>query len=176
MLVPQPFFAVVQLAAISPPGVARGRFVAGQQSGLAGFKSAPSSSAETLPVRHSGNASGNHGAPLRDRVHLPTYLPSFAVVSARTGSAVRKVLPCPQSATGVHQSTFFTSATATSTSNFLRLPDNPSFPDESSVARCPLLRLPLESLHQQLCTCEKIAGACASPRAPKLRNRRIPVV
>ena len=52
-------------AAISPPGVARGRFVGGQQSGLA----------EPLPVPHRGDARGNHGAPLHDRVHLPTYLP-----------------------------------------------------------------------------------------------------
>ena len=36
----------------------------------------PSLSAEPLPVRHSGNASGNHGAPLHDRVHVPTYLPT----------------------------------------------------------------------------------------------------
>ena len=35
----------------------------------------PSSSAEPSPVRRSGNASGNHGAPLQDRMHLPTYLP-----------------------------------------------------------------------------------------------------
>ena len=68
----------VTLAAISPPGVARGRFVAGYKSGLAGWVSRlPSSSAEPLPVRHSGKASGNHGAPLHDRVHLPTYLPHF---------------------------------------------------------------------------------------------------
>ena len=58
----------VTLAAISPPGVARGRFVGGQQSGL------PSSRAKPLPVRHRGDARGNHGAPLHDRVHLPTYL------------------------------------------------------------------------------------------------------
>ena len=37
----------------------------------------PSSSAQPLPVCHSGNASGNHGAPLHDRVHLPTYLPTY---------------------------------------------------------------------------------------------------
>ena len=34
----------------------------------------PSSRAEPLPVRHRGDARGNHGAPLHDRVHLPTYL------------------------------------------------------------------------------------------------------
>ena len=30
-----------------------------------------------VPVRHSGNASGNHWAPLHDRVHPPTYLPTY---------------------------------------------------------------------------------------------------
>ena len=34
----------------------------------------PSSRAEPLPFRHRGDATGNHGAPLHDRVHLPTYL------------------------------------------------------------------------------------------------------
>ena len=57
----------VTLAAISPLGVARGRFVGGQQS-----------RAEPLPVRHRGDARGNHGSPLHDRVHLPTYLPTWA--------------------------------------------------------------------------------------------------
>ena len=33
-----------------------------------------SSGAEPLPVRHRGDARGNQGAPLHDRVHLPTYL------------------------------------------------------------------------------------------------------
>ena len=37
----------------------------------------PSSRAEPLPVRHRGDARGNQGAPLHDRVHLPTYLPLF---------------------------------------------------------------------------------------------------
>ena len=38
----------------------------------------PSSRAEPHPVRHRGDARGNHEAPLHDRVHLPapTYLPS----------------------------------------------------------------------------------------------------
>ena len=65
----------VTLAAISPPGVARARFVWGHQSGLADVSRLPSSSAEPPPVRHSGNASRKHGAPLHDRVHhLATYL------------------------------------------------------------------------------------------------------
>ena len=65
----------VTLPAISPPGVARGRFVGGHQSGLAGCKPPPLSRAEPLPVRHRADARGNHGAPLHDRVHLPIYLP-----------------------------------------------------------------------------------------------------
>ena len=63
----------VTLAAISPPGVARGRFVGGHQSGLAGSKPPPRSTRGPLPVCHRGNARGNHGAPLHDRVRLPTY-------------------------------------------------------------------------------------------------------
>ena len=59
-------------AAISPPVVARGRFVGGQQSGLGDVSRLPSSHAEPLPVRHRGDAEGNYGAPLHDRVHLPT--------------------------------------------------------------------------------------------------------
>ena len=66
----------VTLAAISPPGVARGRFVAGHKSGSAGCKSPPlfkrgASSYSSQRQRQ------NHGAPLHDRVHLPTYLPHF---------------------------------------------------------------------------------------------------
>ena len=55
-----------------------------------------SSSAEPLLVRHSGNASGNHEAPLQARVHTPTYLGSkwpryklledaFALLSVKIG-------------------------------------------------------------------------------------------
>ena len=62
-------------AAISPPGVAQGRFVGGQQSGLAGCKPPPLFTHGPLPVRQRGDARGNQGAPLHDRVHLPTYLP-----------------------------------------------------------------------------------------------------
>ena len=67
----------VTLAAISPPGDAQGRFVRGQQSGLAGCKSPPLCRCGASSGRHSGTASGNHGAPLHDRVHLPTYLPTY---------------------------------------------------------------------------------------------------
>ena len=65
----------VTLAAISPPGVARGRFVWGQQSGLAGSKPPP---LFTRGAR--GDARGKHGAPLHDRVHLPTYLPIYIYI------------------------------------------------------------------------------------------------
>ena len=41
----------------------------------------PSSSAEPLPVCDSGNASRNHGAPLHDRLHLPTYLPGVDLLA-----------------------------------------------------------------------------------------------
>ena len=58
------------LAATSPHGVARGRFVEGHQIGLAG-----SSSAGLFLYRYKSDARGNHGAPLHDRVHLPIYLP-----------------------------------------------------------------------------------------------------
>ena len=81
--------------------------------------------------------------------------PSFANVSACPASAVTEVLPCPESATEVHRSTFSTLATATGTWGFLRLPNNPNFPGQSSVASCPELRLPLGSSHPQLCICEK---------------------
>ena len=44
----------------------------------------PSSCAEPLPVRHRGDARGNHGAPLHDRVHLPTYLPMLKLGAIQT--------------------------------------------------------------------------------------------
>ena len=62
-------------AAISPPGAAQGRFVGGQQSGLAGCKPPLLFMCKASSVRHRGDARENHGAPLHDRVHLPTYLP-----------------------------------------------------------------------------------------------------
>ena len=65
----------VTLALISPPSAARGRYVWGHRSDLAGCKRLPFSCAEPLPVPYSGDASGYHGAPLHDRVQLPTYLP-----------------------------------------------------------------------------------------------------
>ena len=46
----------------------------------------PSSRAEPLPFRHRGDARGNHGAPLHDPVHLPTYLLSTSYPSPLIGS------------------------------------------------------------------------------------------
>ena len=64
----------VTLAAISPPGVARGRFVGGQQSGLAGCKPPPlfkrgasSCSSQRQRQREPWGAS--------PRPSAPTYLP-----------------------------------------------------------------------------------------------------
>ena len=81
------------------------------------------------------------------------------------------MLPCPQSATAVHRLMFSAFATATGTSNFLRLTNNPSFPDQFSFATCQVLRLLLESSHRQLCRCEKIAGEYTSLPALKLQSR-----
>ena len=64
----------VTSAAISPPGVARGRFVGGQQSGLAGCKPPPLFTRGASSCSSQGRRQGNQGAPLHDRVHLPTYL------------------------------------------------------------------------------------------------------
>ena len=70
----------VTLAAISPPGVARGRFVGDHQSGLAGCKPPPlfkrgASSCSSQRQRHQTpwGASPQPSAP--------TYLPTYLVVS-----------------------------------------------------------------------------------------------
>ena len=65
----------VTLAAISPPCIAPGRFVGGQVSGLGGFKPPHLVMRETSSCSHRGNARETRGAPLHNRVHLPTYLP-----------------------------------------------------------------------------------------------------
>ena len=74
----------VTLAAISPPGVARGRFVGGQQSGLAGSKPPPlfkrgasSCSSQRQRQREPWGASPRPSAP----TYLPTYLSSHAPAS-----------------------------------------------------------------------------------------------
>ena len=64
----------VTLAAISPPGVTRGRFVGGQQSGLAGSKPPPlfTRGASSCPSqgRRQGEPRGASPQP-----SAPTYLP-----------------------------------------------------------------------------------------------------
>ena len=65
----------VTLAAISPPGVARGRFVGGQQSGLAGSKPPPLFTREASSCSSRGRRQGESwGAS--PRPSAPTYLPT----------------------------------------------------------------------------------------------------
>ena len=69
----------VTLAAISPPGVARGRFVGGQQSGLAGSKPPPLFTREASSCSSQGRRQGEPwGAS--PRPSAPTYLPHLLVV------------------------------------------------------------------------------------------------
>ena len=64
----------VTLAAISPPGVARGRFVGGQQSGLAGSKPPPLCTREASSCSSQARRQGEPwGAS--PRPSAPTYLP-----------------------------------------------------------------------------------------------------
>ena len=64
----------VMLAAISPPGVARGRFVGGQQSGLAGCKPPPLFTRGASSCSSQGRRQGEPwGAS--PRPSAPTYLP-----------------------------------------------------------------------------------------------------
>ena len=64
----------VTLAAISPPGEARGRFVGGQQSGLAGCKPPPLFTREASSCSSQGRRQGEPwGAS--PRPSAPTYLP-----------------------------------------------------------------------------------------------------
>ena len=66
----------VTLAAISPPGVARGRFVGGQQSGLAGSKPPPLFTREASSCSSQGRRQGEPwGAS--PRPSAPTYLPTY---------------------------------------------------------------------------------------------------
>ena len=66
----------VTLAAISPPGVARGRFVGGQQSGLAGSKPPPLFTREASSCSSQGRRQGEPwGAS--PRPSAPTYLPTL---------------------------------------------------------------------------------------------------
>ena len=64
----------VTLAAISPPGVARGRFIGGQQSGLAGCKPPPLFTRGASSCSSQGRRQGEpRGAS--PRPSAPTYLP-----------------------------------------------------------------------------------------------------
>ena len=66
----------VTLAAISPPGVARGRFVGGQQSGLAGSKPPPLFTRGASSCSSQGRRQGEPwGAS--PRPSAPTYLPTW---------------------------------------------------------------------------------------------------
>ena len=66
----------ITLAAISPPGVARGRFVGGQQSGLAGCKPPPlftrGASSCSSQKRRQGEPRGASPRPSA-LAYLPTY-------------------------------------------------------------------------------------------------------
>ena len=67
---------VTLAAAISPPGVARGRFVGGQQSGLAGCKPPPLFTRGASSCSSQGRRQGEPwGAS--PRPSAPTYLPTF---------------------------------------------------------------------------------------------------
>ena len=63
----------VTLAAISPPGVARGRFVGGQQSGLAGCKPPPLFTRGASSCSSQGRRQGEPWGASR-RPSAPTYL------------------------------------------------------------------------------------------------------
>ena len=90
----------VTLAAISPPGVARGRFVGGQQSGLAGCKPPPlftrGASSCSSQGRRQGEpwgASPRPSAPTYLPTYLPTlptYLPTYGSTHPRSASSSRR--------------------------------------------------------------------------------------
>ena len=72
----------VTLAAISPPGVAQGRFVGGQQSGLAGCKPPPLYTRRASSCSSQGRRQGEpRGASLRPSA--PTYLPTIDTIIPR---------------------------------------------------------------------------------------------
>ena len=72
----------VTLAVISPPGVARGRFVGGQQSGLAGCKPPPLFTRRASSCSSQGQRQGEPwGAS--PRPSAPTYLPPSLQDAAR---------------------------------------------------------------------------------------------
>ena len=82
----------VTLAAISPPGVARGRFVWGQQSGLAGCKPprlfTRGASSCLSQGRHQGEPWGASPRP-----SAPTYLPRLEIHHPRCEVHQHRALP-----------------------------------------------------------------------------------
>ena len=79
----------VTRAAISPPGVARGRFVGGQQSGLAGCKQPPLFTRGASSCSSQGHRQGEPwGAS--PRPSAPTYLSPRRVQMVHTGRAQAK--------------------------------------------------------------------------------------
>ena len=73
----------VKPAAISPPGVARGRYVGGQQSGLAGSKPPPLFTRGASSCSSQGRRQGEprSASPRRSApTYLPTYLPTLCFV------------------------------------------------------------------------------------------------
>ena len=85
----------VTLAAISPPGVARGRFVGGQQSGLAGSKPPPLFTREASSCSSQGRRQGEPwGAS--PRPSAPTYLPEGNAALSATAFGRRPVCSAPK--------------------------------------------------------------------------------
>ena len=86
----------VTLAAISPPGEARGRFVGGQQSGLAGSKPPPLFTREASSCSSQGRRQGEQwGAS--PRPSAPTYLPqapipTVALLAGMTATSIHNGL------------------------------------------------------------------------------------
>ena len=65
----------VTLAAISPPGVARGRFVGGHQSGVAGCKLPPLQARSLILFGTAATPAGTMGRlSTTECTYLPTYL------------------------------------------------------------------------------------------------------
>ena len=82
----------VTLAAISPHGVAQGRFVGGQQSGLAGSKPPPLFTREASSCSSQGRRQGEPwGAS--PRPSAPTYLPLGAAQPCGVSLTTRGIAP-----------------------------------------------------------------------------------
>ena len=97
----------VTLAAISPPGVARGRFVGGQQSGLAGSKPPPLFTREASSCssqgRRQGEPWGASPRPSAPTYHLPTSVRGLTGI-CRSGVTP---FPSPLGLLLIHISYFF---------------------------------------------------------------------